>query len=285
MSDDDFVRYLLQIGFIARDFVKWYEIAKQGVSDERAKEVVRNILRDEIPSQGPTHQDERLYDLAMMGVRRSRVLRTRPTKATREAVKRLYYLVRDGQDYQDLRIMVTLRVAGEVLVAEQYGHIVSEMHRRFTNTVGKSRFYEPHYRHDMKGSAEREDSAGHTDAFDALLSSMIKDEQSLRAAKQQARRAFYARSGIHDQFLPSHRMAKALTAVLAVGAAAALLIASGANTLRGYEHEQWTKLVQAAPSAVLCDKHLLDRYMQFGQKADLMKVGMLAACQEYYIGP
>ena len=43
------VDFLLQLGHLSAEFVRWYERAKQGLDDEQAKEVIRGILRDEIP--------------------------------------------------------------------------------------------------------------------------------------------------------------------------------------------------------------------------------------------
>jgi hypothetical protein len=200
LSKEQYMNYLLQIGFIAQNFVKWYETAKLGMVSEEAREVVRHILRDEIPQNGPTHQDDRLYDLNLIGVSTEQVRNVIPSAVTHRTIQRLYELVRYQQDDYDLRVMITLRVAGEVLVAEQYQHIVRYMGVNFGIRPSQSRFYFPHWKHDLKG-AKSEGGAGHTDSFDQLLESMLTDERKLEVAMDVAQKAFEARSGIHDQFV------------------------------------------------------------------------------------
>ncbi|OGN17679.1 MAG: hypothetical protein A3C88_01495 [Candidatus Yanofskybacteria bacterium RIFCSPHIGHO2_02_FULL_50_12] len=293
-TDRDFRWYLLQIGFIAREFVKWYEVAKLGLTSESAKEVVREILRDEIPQAGATHQDDRLHDLELMGVSREEALNVRPSGGTRGVIKRLYQLVRVPQEDQDLRIMVTLRIAGEVLVAEQYRHIVDEMKRRFgVDPETYSRFYWPHYEHDLKGSQENPNSAGHTDRFDEVLASMITDRRTLKVAKEQALMAFYARNAIHDQFLDAHNALAVLKQITAAVACIIAVIFGGIVAQKAmvqYEREQWTMHIAAQSPGVAaaltdCDQELLDRFRQHRRSEDLQKVGAPNACLDAYIGP
>jgi hypothetical protein len=217
LSRGQFINYLLQIGFIAQNFVKWYETAKLGMQSETAREVIRHILRDEIPQSGFTHQDDRLYDLTLIGVSTEQVRNVVPSGVTCRTIERLYELVRYPQEDYDLRVMITLRVAGEVLVAEQYQHIVRYMRVNFGIQPSQSRFYFPHWKHDLKG-AKSEGSAGHTDSFDQLLESMLTDERKLEVAMDAARKAFQARSGIHDQFVrkPSRILLQTVTAVVAL---------------------------------------------------------------------
>ncbi|MBI2476063.1 MAG: hypothetical protein HYV67_02385 [Candidatus Taylorbacteria bacterium] len=200
LTREQFIDYLLQIGVLSENFVKWYETAKLGMASEVAYEVIRHILRDEIPQNAPTHQDDRLYDLNLIGVSTERVRNVKPSEVTSKTVERLYELVRYPQEDYDLRIMVTLRIAGEVLVAEQYQHVIRYMRVNLGIAGSQSRFYFPHWQHDLKG-AKVEGEPGHTDSFDKLLESMITDERKLEVAMDAAKKAFEARSGIHDQFV------------------------------------------------------------------------------------
>ncbi len=200
LSKEKFIEYLLQIGFIAQNFVKWYETAKLGLQSEIAREVVREILRDEIPQSGTTHQDDRLYDLNLIGASTEQVRNVKPSAATRKTIERLYEFVSYPQEDYDLRVMITLRIAGEVLVAEQYQHIIRYMRVSLGIAGSQSRFYFPHWQHDLKG-AKIEGEPSHTDSFDKLLAEMITDERKLEVAKDAAEKAFEARSGIHDQFV------------------------------------------------------------------------------------
>lgn len=276
LSKEQFQNYLLQIGFIAQNFVKWYETAKLGMISESAKDVIRHILRDEIPQQGSTHQDDRLYDLNLIGVSTEHVRNVTPSAVTRRTIEHLYELVQYPQDEYDLRVMITLRVAGEVLVAEQYQHIVRYMRVNLGIQPSQSQFYFPHWKHDLKG-AHTEDSAGHTDAFDELLESMLTDERKLEVAKDAARKAFEVRSGIHDQFVK-----KPARLLASVGCIVALLIIVGLygptvyhNATRQARFERF--LASADPAtrrAVLeWDISLLERIQRTGETDLLKKVG------------
>src|SRR3989344_2659416 len=155
------------------------------MQSETAREVVRDILRDEIPQSGTTHQDDRLYDLNLIGATTEQVRNVKPSAATQKTIERLYELVRFPQEDYDLRIMITLRIAGEVLVAEQYQHIIRYMRVNLGIAGSQSRFYFPHWQHDLKG-AKVEGEPGHTDSFDKFLEGMISDERELEVAKDAA---------------------------------------------------------------------------------------------------
>lgn len=284
LSVDAFIAYLLQLGHMAQQFVKWYETAKLGLDSERAKEVIRTILRDEIPQHGPTHQDDRLYDLGLMGVSKERALTMPMSRTTRKIVARMYDLIRYPRDHYDLRVLVTLRVTGEVLVAEQYRHVVEEMQRRFGITPAQSRFYYPHYAHDLKG----QEGEGHSDAFDTLLESLITDEHMLAVAKEAAKKAFQIRYGFHSQFLPRRRLAQAgmrVTRWMAAAAAAVLIVVIGSRTLfrmnaltDGLQREREQRLVMEGHMAANewlreCDARLIEWYRKTGDARWLAKVG------------
>ncbi len=186
---------LLQLGFISLEFVRWYERAKLGMTSEEAKELIRCILRDEIPSRLPTHQDDRLADLLAMGAAKERVLNEPASERTVQTVRTLYELVRYPQESYDLRVLVYLRIFGEILVAETYGHVVRSMGERFGLQPECSRFYEPHYRHDDK------DEGGHSVKFERELEKLITDEHMLALAKSASEAAFTDRYKFYDQFV------------------------------------------------------------------------------------
>jgi len=166
-----------------------------------------------------------------MGVTKERALATPLSAATRRIVERMYALIRCPQDHYDLRVLITLRVTGEVLVAEQYRHVVAEMDRRFGITPAQSRFYYPHYAHDRKGAK----GVGHTGAFDALLALLITDDRTLKIATETAEEAFQIRYRFHSQFLPRRQLVQAgmrLTRWLAAAAAVTLVAVMGHSTLR-----------------------------------------------------
>lgn len=292
-SVEQFYCYLLQIGFIAQNFVKWYETAKLGLSSEQAREVIRHILRDEIPQDLPTHQDERQFDLQLIGIHPARALNTPPSAHTRRTIQRLYDLVRYPQEDYDLRVMITLRMAGEVLVAEQYRHVVRYMKIRLGIDPKQSRFFVPHYIHDLKGKQAEE--GGHTDAFDQLLAEMINDERKLTVAKEAAIQAFEARSGIHDQFLASHKARSWGKRGLAVAASILLAIQVGGTVQDAmiqrdrvsFQRFLMTLNAQSREFYLSCDRDLLGFAASGNPSASrfFAAVGTSRACAEIWIDP
>ena len=200
LSNGAFISYLLERGHISEEFVKWNERAKLGMESEEAREIVRKILRDEIPAQGPTHQDDRIYDLEMIGVSKEKILNHRPSWWTRWTIRRLYRGLRYPQSHYDLRTVVFLRMAGEILVGETYAYVWSELTRRFELTPEQSRFYYPHYDHDHKRMSAL-DSQGHTEVSTDFLKSAIINSETLSAATAAADNAFRIVYQFHNQFL------------------------------------------------------------------------------------
>lgn len=228
VSREQFERYLLQIGFLSEYFVHWYEVAKSHLQSEAAREVVRTILRDEISPQGPTHQDDRRHDLQLL-----RVIPwcRKPTRATRKTIRRLFTLVEPRDDFTDLWILVVMRVAGEVLVSEQYRHVIEYAQMVLKTDMSQSRFYVPHYEHDKK---RKESDKGHTGEFDELLVELLDSEEALAVAKEAALAAYAARVSINDQFV-THWWQQ----LLGIG-------------LRGWEYWKLGNLQQKVAGVALC---------------------------------
>jgi pyrroloquinoline quinone (PQQ) biosynthesis protein C len=195
LTEVDFTSYLLQLAQLSLEFVRWQEIAKLGMPEEAA-EIVRYIVREEIPSQGPTHKDNLWHDLLTIGVSTAQLRSARPSSATKQTIKDLYGLVEFTEDDYTLRTLCGLRVAGELMVAETYRPLVAELQRRYGLGSERSEFYVPHFEHDQKGTT----SESHADAFDQVLNSLIVDERTLLIAQHAAEAAMLVRYRFHDQF-------------------------------------------------------------------------------------
>ena len=181
--------YLIQRWFFTLNFVSWYDSAINALTDEDAKLVLKRIIQDETPPGAPSHREDLLADLNAIGISKSEVLSALPISRTRKALTQLNNLVAFSQDHHyDLRTMVALRTAGEILIAEEYRHVVPELERRYGLTSDKSRFYAPHFYHDRKDS----DTGHHTHSFESVLERMISDEGKLTIAMGSAERAFKA---------------------------------------------------------------------------------------------
>ena len=194
----EFTRYLLQLGNISFEFVKFLERAKLGLATETGKEAIRQILRDEIPPTGPTHQDSRVSDLLKMGVPLDIILKNAPTKETSEAIKAYYEFIRYPKPLYDVRVIVFVRVIGEVLVGTTYKHVVQKISNQYLIPPEDLAFYTPHWKHDIKGGTGDASGKGHTEYYDEVLVELIS-ERTLHAAKEAAKTAANIRTKFNAQ--------------------------------------------------------------------------------------
>ena len=200
-TKEKFTHYLLQLGHISTEFVKFIERAKLPIKSVKGKEAVRNILRDEIPAKGPTHQDNRFADLKMIGLTENQILNTSATSETKDYLIKIYDLVKYPQDNYDLKVLVILRVIGEVLVGETYKYVVKGLQKHYGMKPEKSLFYTFHWQHDQKGGTGDWGGKGHVEYYDVVLLGLIKDDEKLKIAKEAAKIAYDVRCKFHEQFI------------------------------------------------------------------------------------
>ena len=239
LTDLELKDYLLQKWFLSLHFVPWYDRAINGLSDPEAKDVLKRIIQDENPLDAPSHREDLLADLDSIGISKDEVLTAKPTRATLRVIDALFSLTnyphssgcsRDPDSNTvsnsnshlnyDLRVMVALRTAGEILVAEEYRHVVPELEKRYGLTPDKSRFYAPHFYHDRKDS----DTGQHTHSFESVLERMIDSEEKLETAIQSATTAFQTRLSFYDQFDGRGRTRRVAITAGALAAAAGFLL-------------------------------------------------------------
>ena len=201
LSNETFRKFVIQIGFVSFEFVKFLERAKFPFENEAIREAARHILRDEIPVDGPTHQDNRISDLRMLGFTLDEILNTPATNDTKKTIDGYYSLVKYPQENYDLKVLTAVRVIGEVLVGETYRHVVEQMVKRFGLNPDKSLFYTFHWKHDQKGGTGDAGGEGHTEYYDKVMQEMLTDEAKLQIAKDSAQKAFQVRCDFHNQFL------------------------------------------------------------------------------------
>ena len=200
-TDQELKDYLIQKWFVSENFVPWYDRAINRLNSLEAKFVLKRILQDETPIGKPSHREDLLVDLEYIGITKREVFLARPTTETLQAVLSLNSLVDYSEDPDyDLKIMVALRIAGEILVAEEYRHVVPELEKRFCLKPENSRFYAPHFYHDRKEGNEMT-LFEHTTSFEATIGKMIVDENKLDVARQSARKAYEARVLFYNQFV------------------------------------------------------------------------------------
>lgn len=200
-TKEEFTHYLLQLGHISSEFVKFIEVSKLPVKSEKGKEAVRSILRDEIPQKGPTHQDNRFSDLKMIGLTENQILYTPATKETKNYLQAIYELVKYPQEHHDLRVLIALRVIGEVLVGETYRQVVVGLRKHYGMKPENSLFYTFHWQHDQKGGKGDEGGSGHVEYYDEVLSELITSKEKLEIAKEAALKAYNVRCKFQEQFV------------------------------------------------------------------------------------
>ncbi len=304
LTDEEFTQWLLQLGHLSANFIRWEDRAKLPLDSESAKEVVREILRDEIPRNKPTHQDNRFYDLRRIGVDPIRILNTPPTAETKATIQCFYDLVRFPQDHLDLRVLVVLRVLGEITVAAVYLHVKLELERRFGFKSEDQRFFAPHFYHDVKGGhsdeyndADGEDDAGHAAKFNEAIEGLITDEETLAIAIETAEAAANVRYSFHDQFLTKAvawrraRQVAAIAAVLAILGVVtwgAFQVPPTIKSARLQAKREWYQqfLRESSPRDrefhMKMDQMLAERALRNGNIDDLAKVGTYESGYEIY---
>ena len=288
MSDKALRDYLVQKWFLSRDFVQWYDRAILTMNDPEVKDVLRNIIFDETPLDKPSHREDLLTDLAYIGVPRSRVLTARPSFATRRAKRRLDKLVDYTQNQdRDLAVMAALRVAGEVLVAEEYRHVVPELERRFGLTTEKSVFYAPHFYHDRKdskcvdASGVGQQAGTHTNSFVAVLDKMMLDEDKLTVAIERADEAYAARMSFFDQFTTGYR-AKRASAAAAIAASLGFVAYLGTRESERENYAEFLTSLKPSERAFYldADRRMLGQFERTGDPRYLEKAGTFEAVHE-----
>lgn len=210
---------LLQRRFISFAFTPMYELALDVLTDAKAQAALRELLRAEYAdSDGSTHREKLMMDLAALGATRSLVLRSRVSGATLDTIRDLLAMMMperpDEHDELDqLTILSALRLAGEVLVAAEYTAFWPHLERLGLSAEKRpgsslSAFYYPHLVHDSR--AHRLDSDprpgiahGHADVLSEHLREMLlrSSNDGLASCMQAMQRAQRIKKAFYDQWL------------------------------------------------------------------------------------
>lgn len=147
-----FMRLLLQRRFLSLVFTVMYDIAIDALTDPIAITLVREILREEYPDSSgatPSHREDLVTDLIVLGATRAQILGCRPTDVTASVVTETLALMCDAAaDLSDVKVLTILRLWGEILVSVEYGEYWKRMEAQFASTGARSRFYMGHLLHD-----------------------------------------------------------------------------------------------------------------------------------------
>jgi len=207
LSDEDLLAVLLQRRFLSLLFAAIYDIGIDGLGDERAITLVREILREEYPDPSgatPSHREDLVADLLALGATRAQILGSRPTTVTASVVERTLALMLDAAAAPgDVAVLTMLRFWGEVLVSVEYGAFWRRMDRCFDASGAASRFYHPHHHHDGAEplALASPASATHSGRLGACLAGLLDgDDDALAQFERLEHELLELRRAFYDQF-------------------------------------------------------------------------------------
>lgn len=201
-----FLEVLLQRRFLSLLFPVMYDVGIDGLTDETAIRLVREILREEYPDPSggtPSHREDLVHDLVALGATREEVLRCRPSPVTAAVIERTLALMGDAAARRsDLELMTILRFWGEVLVSVEYGEFWRRMRAGFERAQTASRFYHPHQHHDGRDplATAVESSPTHSGRLGACLVRLLVDDGAQERFAETERRVLDLRLEFYDQF-------------------------------------------------------------------------------------
>ncbi len=206
LSDEQFINVLTQYGEgISANFVKFLETTLRQIKNASAQEAIRQILRDEIPAKGPTHQEMRSQSCEKIGISSAQLASTPLSRVTKETIDTYYDVLSNPNrkwGNRDLGLTTFTRVVGESLVGVVYRVFTQELMRRFNVVEKDIEFYSFHWHHDEKGGTPVDGAdIGHTEYYDIAMRNLIKSETDLEEAKTIADFALELRCIFQDQFI------------------------------------------------------------------------------------
>ena len=202
-----FLEVLLQRRFLSLLFPVVYDIGIDGLGDQTAIRLVREILREEYPDPSgatPSHREDLVADLLVLGASREQIAAARPTPTTAAVVEETLAMMLDAAALPgDFGVLTILRFWGEVLVSVEYGEFWRRMAGAFDAAGGASRFYHPHHHHDGREplALASATSTTHSGRLGACLAGRIGDVGAPDAFARVERQLLASRMRFYDQFI------------------------------------------------------------------------------------
>jgi hypothetical protein len=206
LPEEAFLDVLLQRRFLSMLFPVMYDAGIDGLTDATAIMLVREILREEYPDPSgntPSHREDLVHDLLVLGATREQVLSCRPSPVTAAVLEGTLALMADaGARGGDLEVMTILRFWGEVLVSVEYGEFWRRMRSGFDAAGTASRFYQPHHDHDGRDplATAVESSCTHSGRLGACLVRLLAGDGAEERFAETERRVLELRFEFYDQF-------------------------------------------------------------------------------------
>ncbi|MGF1539539.1 MAG: hypothetical protein ACFCU5_03665 [Pleurocapsa sp.] len=219
LSWQDFLAILIQRRFLSLSIVNIYELAIDALTDQPAKQTVREILHEEYPrnTKGialPSHRELLFQDLLNLGATAKMILTTPETIITREVREESYQLMVDclGKTESQIQLIVFLRFWAEVLVAVEYSCLwqrISEiLASKNSKDKPRSEFYYFHLIHDSRSSdLGQENLLGgltHAQELGIHLKRLMSSSESLSLCTNLEKKAYLLKSKFYYQFLDAY---------------------------------------------------------------------------------
>jgi hypothetical protein len=214
MAHKKFLTILIQRRFLSYEMTNFYDMAIDGLNNEKAIEIARQILREEYPGLNgkiPSHREDLMHDLLALGATKSEVLESTPTDLTSLTIESTKALIKDAVvSESDQKILTILRFWSEVLVSVEYG----EFWRRIESILGdnskeKSQFYYPHFCHDHRTTLVKSSlsSSTHSGRIGVLLKSLLKLDEDKKMFVDLEKGICNIRRNFYDQFVDDQALA------------------------------------------------------------------------------
>ena len=201
LTTQQFEHFLLQRRFFSLNFTPVVEHVLVGLENQEAKKILGWLIREEYPSDEPSHREAIISDLVKIGISKNKILTTKPTNRTQQVIDQILKLV-EYQENFDLKGITTTRFIFEVCPGEEYELIVKELERRCGMKRADSVFYWPHFEHDKKAKVIGETAQSHSDKFNIVFSQIIDSKENLYLAKGVLEEACKIKLDFYNQFLP-----------------------------------------------------------------------------------
>lgn len=202
----EFLAMLLQRRFLSLMFPAIWDIAIDGLTDDTAIRVVRQILREEYPDasgETPSHREDLVHDLVVLGATKPEIFACRPTPVTAAVIRETFALMGDvAAEMSDVKLLTILRFWGEVLVSVEYGEYWKRMAAQFRNADTRSLFYYGHHHHDGREplATASESSPTHSGRLGACLKRLLDAEDAEDQFVEAENRVLALRLKFYDQF-------------------------------------------------------------------------------------
>jgi hypothetical protein len=217
MDWDTFLSVLIQRRFLSKSVINLYEEAIDLLTDERSKQIIRLLIKEEFPRCAnkaqplPSHRELLWQDLVNMGATSQQIGQSLPSTMTKHTIDScLNILSQDfGKPNFELGIITALRFMTEVLVAVEYECFWSKIQQKLSSTLNddkpRSEFYYFHMIHDRRGKGfiERRLTGGenHSEALAKQMVQFIKSSHQVDYCVEIEQQVFEIKYNFYHQFL------------------------------------------------------------------------------------